>query len=55
MIVDYEKSIVEFATSNPEGYKQIRDDRKIDNYFNMKWLSCFLIVVCSKIIERIIH
>ena len=29
MIVDYEKSIVEFATSNPEGYKQIRDDIRI--------------------------
>lgn len=26
MIVDYEKSIVEFANSNPEGFEQVKDD-----------------------------
>ena len=29
MIVDYEKSIVEFATENPDGYNQIKDDIRI--------------------------
>lgn len=29
MIVDYEKSIVEFATSNPEGFEQIKDKIRI--------------------------
>ena len=29
MIVDYEKSIVEFATENPEGYAQIKNDIRI--------------------------
>lgn len=26
MIVDYEKSLIEFAISNPNGYKQVKDD-----------------------------
>lgn len=26
MIVDYEKSIIDFATSNPNGFKQVKDD-----------------------------
>ena len=29
MIVDYEKSIVEFATSNPTGFEQVKDDIRI--------------------------
>ena len=29
MIVDYEKSIVEFATSNPSGFEQVKDDIRI--------------------------
>ena len=29
MIVDYEKSIVEFATSNPDGYNQVKDKIRI--------------------------
>lgn len=29
MIVDYEKSIVEFATENPDGYEQIKNDIRI--------------------------
>ncbi len=29
MIVDYEKSIVEFATSNPEGFEQVKDKIRI--------------------------
>jgi hypothetical protein len=29
MIVDYEKSIVEFATSNPDGYAQVKDSIRI--------------------------
>ncbi len=29
MIVDYEKSIVEFATSNPEGFEQVKDNIRI--------------------------
>ena len=29
MIVDYEKSIVEFATSNPDGFAQVKDNIKI--------------------------
>ncbi len=29
MIVDYEKSIIEFATSNPEGFKQVKDHIRI--------------------------
>jgi hypothetical protein len=29
MIVDYEKSIIEFATSNPEGYNQVKDKIRI--------------------------
>lgn len=29
MIVDYEKSIIEFATSNPNGYKQVKDKIRI--------------------------
>ena len=26
MIVDYEKSLIDFANSNPEGFKQVKDD-----------------------------
>ena len=26
MIVDYEKSLIEFAISNPDGYKQVKSD-----------------------------
>ena len=29
MIVDYEKSIVEFATSNPDGFEQVKDSIRI--------------------------
>lgn len=29
MIVDYEKSIVEFANSNPDGFKQVKDEIRI--------------------------
>ena len=29
MIVDYEKSIVEFATSNPNGFEQVKDHIRI--------------------------
>ena len=29
MIVDYEKSIVEFAKSNPDGFEQVKDDIRI--------------------------
>ena len=29
MIVDYEKSIVEFATSNPDGFAQVKDNIRI--------------------------
>lgn len=29
MIVDYEKSIVEFATSNPDGFNQVKDNIRI--------------------------
>ncbi len=29
MIVDYEKSIVEFATSNPDGFEQVKDNIRI--------------------------
>ena len=29
MIVDYEKSIVEFATSNPDGFAQVKDEIRI--------------------------
>ena len=29
MIVDYEKSIIEFANSNPDGYAQVKDDIRI--------------------------
>ena len=29
MIVDYEKSIVEFATSNPDGFQQVKDSIRI--------------------------
>ena len=29
MIVDYEKSIIDFANSNPEGYKQVKDKMRI--------------------------
>ncbi len=29
MIVDYEKSIVEFANSNPDGFEQVKDDIRI--------------------------
>lgn len=29
MIVDYEKSIIEFANSNPDGFKQVKDDIRI--------------------------
>lgn len=29
MIVDYEKSIVEFATENPDGFSQVKDDIRI--------------------------
>lgn len=29
MIVDYEKSIVEFANSNPDGFNQVKDNIRI--------------------------
>lgn len=29
MIVDYEKSIIEFANSNPDGFEQVKDDIRI--------------------------
>ena len=29
MIVDYEKSIIEFANSNPDGWEQVKDDIRI--------------------------
>ena len=29
MIVDYEKSIVEFANENPDGFEQVKDDIRI--------------------------
>ena len=29
MIVDYEKSIIDFANSNPDGYKQVKDKIRI--------------------------
>ena len=29
MIVDYEKSIIEFANENPDGYKQVKDDIRV--------------------------
>ena len=29
MIVDYEKSIIDFANANPEGFKQVKDDIRI--------------------------
>ena len=29
MIVDYEKSIIDFANSNPEGFKQVKNDIRI--------------------------
>ena len=29
MIVDYEKSIIEFATENPDGFEQVKNDIRI--------------------------
>ena len=29
MIVDYEKSIIEFANENPDGFEQVKDDIRV--------------------------